>query len=135
MLLIFIRPIGNSTCKIYDPLGIKLLTRLRLGFSHLFEHKFRHKFADLPSLLCSCSLETESTRRFFLHYQNYTTLRTVLITDLKDINDVIMSLNESDLLHVILYRNKNFDNNMNISILTATTKFIKDSERFDQPLF
>ena len=45
-----------------------------------------------------------------------------------------MSLNESDLLHVILYRNKNFDN-LNISILNATIKFIKDSERFDQPLF
>ena len=46
-----------------------------------------------------------------------------------------MSLNESDLLHAILYGNKNFDNNMNISILTATIEFIKDCERFDQPLF
>ena len=57
------------------------------------------------------------------------------MTDLKNINDAIMSLNESDLLYVILYGNKNFDNNMIISILTATIKFIKDSERFDQPLF
>ena len=57
------------------------------------------------------------------------------MTDLKNINDAIMSLNESDLLYVILYGNKNFDNNMNISILTATIKFIKDSERFDQPPF
>ena len=57
------------------------------------------------------------------------------MTDSKNINDTIMSLNESDLIHVILYGNKNFDNNMNISILTATIKFIKDSERFDQPLF
>ena len=57
------------------------------------------------------------------------------MTDLKNINDAIMSLNESDLLYVILYGNKNFDNNMNISILTATIRFIKDSERFDQPLF
>ena len=65
MLLNFIRPIGNSTRKIYDPLGIKLLTRLRLGFSHLSEHKFRHKFADSLNPLCSCSLETESTLHFF----------------------------------------------------------------------
>ena len=55
--------------------------------------------------------------------------------DLENINDAIMSLNESDLLHVILCGNKNFDNNINISILTATIKFIKDTERFDQPLF
>ena len=46
-----------------------------------------------------------------------------------------MPLNESDLLDVILYGNKNFDNNINITVLTATIKFIKDSERFDQPLF
>ena len=57
------------------------------------------------------------------------------MTDLKNINDTIMPLNESDLLHVMLYGNNNFDNIMNISILTATIKFIKDSERFDQPLF
>ena len=52
---------------------------------------------------------------FFLSCQNYTTLHRALMTDLKNINNDIMSLNESDLLHVILYRNKNFDN-MNISI-------------------
>ena len=46
MLLNFIRPTGNSTYKTYEPLRIKLLTRLRLGFSHLSEHKFRHNFAD-----------------------------------------------------------------------------------------
>ena len=57
------------------------------------------------------------------------------MSDLKNVNDIIMSLNESGLLHVMLYGSKNFDNNMNISILTATIKFIKDTERFDQPLF
>ena len=38
------------------------------------------------------------------------------MTDLTNINDAIMFLNESDLIHVILYGNKNFDSNMNISI-------------------
>ena len=57
------------------------------------------------------------------------------MTNLKNINDAIMSLNESDLLHVILYGNKNFENNLNISILTASIKFIKETESFDQPLF
>ena len=44
-----------------------------------------------------------------------------------------MPLNENDLLHVILCGNKNFDNNMNTK--STTIKFIKYSERFDQPLF
>ena len=32
----------NSIFSIYDPLVVKLLTRLRLQFSHLDEHNFRH---------------------------------------------------------------------------------------------
>ena len=39
-----------------------------------------------------------------------------------------MSLNESDLLHVMLYGSKKSDDNMNISMLTATIKFIKELE-------
>ena len=46
-----------------------------------------------------------------------------------------MCLNENDLLHVVIDGNKNFENNMNISIPTATIKFMKCSKRFDQPLF
>ena len=41
-LLAFIRPLGNDTNGIYDPLSVILLNRLCLGFSHLREHKFRH---------------------------------------------------------------------------------------------
>ena len=46
-----------------------------------------------------------------------------------------MSLNENDLLHVIMYGNKNFDNNVNVSILTVIIKYLKDYEKFDRPLF
>ena len=34
-LLSFIRPSQSSVYNIFDPSGLKLLTRLRLGFSHL----------------------------------------------------------------------------------------------------
>ena len=46
-LLSFIKPIEKTTSGIYDPLRIKLLIRLRDGFSHLNEHKFRHNFANI----------------------------------------------------------------------------------------
>ena len=49
---------GNTTYKIYDLLGIKLLPRLRLDIH-------RHNFADSLIPLCSCSLETECTLHFF----------------------------------------------------------------------
>ena len=85
MLLNFIKPPGNSINKIYDPLGIKLLTSLRLGFSYLSEHKSRHKIADSLIPLFSCSLETESTLHFFLHCQNYATLGRAIKTHLKNV--------------------------------------------------
>ena len=45
-LLSFIKPTEKKTFSINDPFGIKLLSRLRVDFSHLNEHKFRHNFAD-----------------------------------------------------------------------------------------
>ena len=42
----FIRPLENNSNGSSDPLGVRLLNRLRMGFSHLVEHKFRHNFGD-----------------------------------------------------------------------------------------
>ena len=50
----------------YDPLGVKLLTHLRLQFSHLNEHKFRHGFSDTINPMCVCGTEVETTDHFFL---------------------------------------------------------------------
>ena len=43
-LLRFIRPEPNCTYNINDIKGLKLLTILRLGLSHLSDDKFRHNF-------------------------------------------------------------------------------------------
>ena len=56
-LLKFTRSVEKKIFSITDPLGIKMLTRLRLGFSHLRrEYKFRHGFKDTVSPLCSRSI-------------------------------------------------------------------------------
>ena len=65
-LINFIGPSENKIFNIHDKVGIKLLTRLRLGFSHLHEHKFRHNFADTLNPLYPCSIEPERTMQFFL---------------------------------------------------------------------
>ena len=124
-LLAFIRPVGNSMYGIYDPFGVKLINILRLGFSHLREHKFRHNFADTMNPLCSCTLETENTEHFFLRCQSNLSARTTLIN----------SLNSTDLIRVILYGDKNFDNVTTFKIITATIKFIKTTKRFEEALF
>ena len=59
-ILNFIRTRQNSTFKLHNPIGIKLLTRLRVGLSHLKEHKFKHNFRDSIGPLCSCGNSIES---------------------------------------------------------------------------
>ena len=43
-------PHANSTYRIHNPIGIRLLKHLHLGLSHLNEHKFWHDFADCVNL-------------------------------------------------------------------------------------
>ena len=43
-ILNFIRPSPNYFFDCHNPKGIKLITRLRLGLSHVREHKFKHSF-------------------------------------------------------------------------------------------
>ena len=66
------RPSPNNISKIHDSLGLKLLTRLRIGLSHLNEHRFNHNVDSCINPLYSCSLEMESTKHFFLHCHHYT---------------------------------------------------------------
>ena len=132
--LAFIRPVGNSMYGIYDPFGVKLINRLRLG-SHLQEQKFRHNFADTVNPLCSCTLETENTEHFFVCCQNNLSARTTLMNELNNISNAINSLNSIDLIRVILYGDKNLDDVTNFKIITATIKFIKTKKRSKEALF
>ena len=45
-LLQEICPVPHSVYNICNPNGLKLLTRLRLGLSHLNEHRFIHNYED-----------------------------------------------------------------------------------------
>ena len=68
-ILAFIRPNQSNILNIFDTIGLKLLTRLPLGISHLNEHKFYHNYQDCLNPLCSCSLEIEDTTHYIVHYQ------------------------------------------------------------------
>ena len=74
-LLNFIRRNSNNVRNINNPLELKLLTRLRIGFSHIKEHKFKHNFQDSVDPLCSCGNDIESTVHFFLYCPNFITQR------------------------------------------------------------
>ena len=104
------RSTPNSIFSVRDRLGLKLLTLLRLGLSHLREHKFSHNFKDTINPLCPCSLETESISHFFLCCHLFDQIRTNLKTELCEINDSILNISEDSLTKLLLYGNTDLSN-------------------------
>ena len=125
-LLKFIGPVQRKTFNINDSKGIKLLTSLWLGFSHLRGHKFRHGFRDLLNLLCSWSTETETTPHYFLRCHFFNSNRSFLINDFSEIDSSLPTLNDNKFVNLILYDSDKFDGKKNHNILMFTIKLIKD---------
>ena len=88
-----------------------MLTRLRLGFSHLREHKFRHGFKDTLNPLCSCSAEATTTIHYFLRCHFYNSNRATLMNDLENIPISFSMVSYNNLISLLLY--EKFDDTKN----------------------
>ena len=124
----------RSLFSIHDPVGVKLLTRLRLQFSHLNEHKFRHNFKDCVSPMCDCGAETETTSHFFLRCQFFANERQKLRDDVYRLDASIKHLNEESLIDILLYGSDRFNESKNKQILLHTICYIEATKRFERPL-
>ena len=133
-LLKFIRPNFRPIFDINDPIGLKLLTRLRVNLSHLREHKFRHNFHDTVNPLCSCSLEIESNNHYLLRCPFFTCIRKTLLDNIVEIVGTVSNLADDNLVELLLYGNTTYSKEKNASILNCTINFFKSSGRFDMPL-
>ena len=96
-LLNFIRPSASKGYNINNTLGIKWITRLRLGFSHLREHKFKHNFKGKLNPLCSCSNKAESTSEYLLRCHFFDALRATLMNNLRYIDSDFPTLRDENL--------------------------------------
>ena len=134
-LLNFIRPNSNNVFSINNTLGLKLLTRVRVGFSHLKEHKFKHNFQDSVDPLCSCGNDIESIVHFVLHCPNFATQRQTLLNKVKSINSSILAENEDLVARTLLFGRPDFIYSTNKEIMNATISFILTNKRFNCPLF
>ena len=85
-ILKFIRPTANSISGCHNPIGVKLITRLLLGLSHLREHKFKHSFQDTLNPFCSCRKEVETTFHCLILCPNYSDERLTLLSKIRNIN-------------------------------------------------
>ena len=125
------RPIPKPIYSVHNPVGLKLLTRLRPGLSHLNQHKFNHNFQDCLNPLCSCSLEVESVSHFFLHCHYYSNIRSTLLNELQSID----KYQEDDIaVEVLLYGSTKFNTNQNFRLLSSSIDYILKSERFSGSL-
>ena len=70
--------------------GVKLLTKLRLGFSHLHIKKFIQKIQDTKNN--SCSIGDETTNHHVLLYHSCIDIRKNLISDLMDMDKSLSRL-------------------------------------------
>ena len=123
-LLNFIRP---STSKVYNinaTVGIKLITRLRLGFSHLREHKLKHNFQDTLNPLCSCSTEVESTSHYFLRCHFFEALRATIMNELGNIDSDLTTLRDENLTNILLYGNQIYDDKTNQIVLMHVIRYM-----------
>ena len=134
-LLSFIRPKSANVYRIHHPRGLKLLTRLRLGLSHLREHKFRHNFNDTIDPFCLCGTNNlETSEHFLLHCPTYACLRRKLFDNLHNNNILLLPLEKSLIVQILLYCSDNFNPSMNKIIISTVIDFIIQSKRFDDPL-
>ena len=86
-LLNFIRPKSTNVYQIQHPRGLKLLTRLRFGLSHLPEHKFRHNINDTIDPFCLCGTNSlETSEHSLLHCPTYACLRLKIFDNLRNNN-------------------------------------------------
>ena len=67
--------------------GLKFITRLRLGLSCLNKQTLNQNFQNCINPLCSCSLQTESTSHFSLHCHHYTDIPLTLLNSIAEIID------------------------------------------------
>ena len=135
-ILNIIRLKGNSIFGIHDTNGIKLLSRLRLSFSHLIDHKFWYNFNETVDTKCTCGLELETKHNYFLRCSfSSTHQRLELLNDECICNPSLKNYSNEKLQNSPLYGSEDFNCNINKEILKATIKFLKIPEHFNSPLF
>ena len=117
LILNFIRPKLNSIFDICDSEDIKLLTRLRLGLSHLNKHKFSHGFLDTINPMCNCNTEEESTSHYLLRCSNFAQIRIHLMNEMNNIDQSLILSNDNVLCNILLFGDEKFDYEINSKIL------------------
>ena len=116
-ILKFIRPSSNYIFNCHSPNGIKLITRLRLGLSHLREHSFRQSFQDTLN-----SIWRWHYYSLPINCPNYLGERTTLLDNVQIIGETINDKNNFEVSELLQYGISANKDASNTNILKATIK-------------
>ena len=122
-ILQFIRSTPNRTFNCHNSIGIRLITRLRLGLSHIRDHKFKHSFLDCLNSNCCCGKDIETT----VHYL----LRSIFLNNIRSIDENILSGSDSRISETLLFGISSFNDTKSTSFLYTTSDYILSTKRFD----
>ena len=128
-LLLQIRPPCRSVYNAHNVIGIRNLTRLRVGFSPLNEHRFRHNF-DCLSPLCVCGVGNEDNEHFLLNCPLFANARRDLFGQLTDIALLVFPVFDYEALsNLVLFGDDKLNIISNRMILEAIISFIEKTRR------
>ena len=130
LILNFIRPKPNRISSTQNFEGLKLLTRMRLGSSHLVDPKFRHNFQDCLKPICCCGQEIETTSHFVLHCLSYRCARKTFFEKINLIDSNILKQSDLSITKNLLFGSEKLNDDKNNALLTSTIEFIQSTERF-----
>ena len=133
-ILQFIRPTPNRTFNCHNSVGIKLITRLRLGLSHLRDHKFKYNFPDCLNPICCCGKDIETTVRCLLHFPFFSVERSIFFNNIQSIDENALSGSDPRVSERLLFCISSFNDTKNTSVLNTTIDYILSTKRFDVPL-
>ena len=129
-----LKKLKSSLYNVHDPLGVKLLSRLRLQFSHLNEHKFRYGFNDTINPMCPCGTEIETNEHFLLRRHCFSSQRSELLNNLYNLGPPFSKLNNKEKVAYLLHGSTSNQNTCNKVVINLVIKFLKSTGRFDKPL-
>ena len=128
-------PSPNIIFQCHNLREIKLVTRLRLGLSHLQEHKFQHRFQDTLNPLCNGRFDIETTGHYFLHCPLFHVERSTLLNNINEIDSTILNKSESVVICILLYGDESFKDEVNLLILNPIIDFVLSSIRFYELIY
>ena len=125
----FIIPEPNRISSAQNFEGLKLLTRRRLGLSHLADIISRHNFQDCIKLM----IRRSKQQAVLLHCLNYRCRSETLFKKNNLIDSNILQQNNLSITKDLIFGSEKLEDDKNDALLTSTIEVIESTGTFKCP--